>query len=176
MKKKNFKIKDSIKTKTIKKTKEEKMKGLTIQGYGVFETRDKEGNVIEREEKHNLIVNSGLQAVAKLIAAGEAKDAFSYIAIGLGESADSVTEEDLELKSEVKREQANDSGKYEHPYKANFEKTFTFESGESFEITEVGLFNGESGSVMLDRFIIDAKPVDIDTDLYVKITITVGRE
>ena len=81
------------------------------------------------------------------------------------------------LETEVSRAQADNSGgSYEANYKCIFEKTFTFGSGESYSITEAGVFDGatETGSTMLDRFTFTSKSVDSDTDLYIKVTITVS--
>jgi hypothetical protein len=176
MKKKGFKINDKIITKL--KKKEDNMENkISLVGHGVFELRDKKtGKVIDREETHNTIVNSGLERVAKLITSGEAADAFQAIAIGTGDTA--VDNSDTSLETEVTRAQADNSGgEYEADYKAVFEKTFTFGSGESYSITEAGIFDSatESGSTMLDRFTFSSKSVDSDTDIYIKISITIAR-
>ncbi len=155
-----------------------KRDGLKLRGDVVIETRKKDGSVIEREEIRNKIVNVGLERVAKLLSKGVSSDAFGYIGIGESESADSVVAGDTALKTEVTRAEADNSGgSYESSYKCIFEKTFTFGSGEEYYIAEAGIFDSltESGSTMLDRFVFDAKVVDSDTDIYVKITITVSE-
>jgi len=147
---------------------------LVIRGNYLVEVRDKNGKVIDKAESSNLIVNDGLERVAKLINGVSSTD-FSYIGIGTGST--SPTNSDTALEAEITKEQADDTGgSYEADYKAIFEKTFTFGSGESYAITEAGVFDGSgSASTMLDRFTFSAKNVDSDTDLYVKITITVAR-
>ena len=153
-----------------------KREGFKLKGDVIIETR-RDGKVIEREELKNLIVNVGKERVAKLLAQGVGGTAFGYIAIGESSSGDSASATDTALVSEVTRGQADNSGgDYEADYKAIFEKTFTFDSGESYEIAEAGVSDSASasGECLLDRFVFSAKSVDSDTDLYIKITITVS--
>ena len=148
--------------------------GIKITGDVVIERRRKDGSVIDREELKNLIVNVGKERVAKLIAegVGTGLTGFSYIAIGTGITGVLVT--DSSLETEVERESATVG--YEASYKATFSKTFVFETGDSYAITEAGVGDSASstGDTLLDRFVFSAKNVDIETDLYVKITITVS--
>ena len=97
---------------------------------------------------------------------------FSYLAIGTG--TDAVLVGDTSLQTEVDRELADVAS--EGVDKVTFEKTFTFGTGDSYAITEAGVGDSASstGDTLLDRFKFTAKNVDIDTDLYVKITITVS--
>lgn len=146
---------------------------ITLKGHGYFERRKKDGTKIDSWECDNLIVTTGKVQVAKLINGVDSPSVFNAIAIGEGETADSVVVGDTTLKSEVARAGATPS--YEATAKAVFEHTFDFGTGEEYSITEAGVFDDESaGGNMLDRFVFSAKEVDIDTDLYVKITITVA--
>lgn len=143
---------------------------LKLSGHGYFERRTKDGKKIDSWEVNNLIVTAGKVQVAKLLN-GVDTVYFDTIAIGEGESGDAVVVGDTALKSEVVRALATLT--YEATAKAVFEKTFEFASAESYAITEAGIFNSQSaGGDMLDRFVFSAKNVDIDTDLYVKITVT----
>jgi len=135
----------------------------------VIERRRKDGTVIDREVLSNLIVNAGKEFVAKLLN-GVSTNFFDYIAIGEGTTSAVVG--DTTLETEQERELASLS--YEASYKALFEKTFTFGSGVSYAITEAGVFDASSSGNMLDRFVFSAKNVDAETDLYVKVTITVA--
>lgn len=143
---------------------------IALRANIIIELR-KGNKIIEKEELHNLIVNDGRERVAKLIN-GISAASFGYIAIGTGTNTPVVG--DSALQTEVKR--ANATETYESDYKAVFEKTFTFGSGESYNITEAGVFDQltPSGSTMLDRFVFSIKAVDSDTELYVKVTITVS--
>lgn len=143
---------------------------ITLKGDVVLELR-RNGKVIEREELHNLIVNDGKERVAKLLN-GISAATFGFIGIGTGTTA--PTTGDTTLETEITRADTTES--YESGYKAVFEKTFSFGSGEVYDITEAGVFDQltPSGSTMLDRFTFSPKSVDSDIDLYVKITITVN--
>lgn len=144
---------------------------MKLSGQLVVETRTKDGVVIEREEKDNLIVTMGKVEVAKLIG-GEAADAFNAIAIGT--DADPVAAVgDVALNAEVVR--AASSNSYLATAKIVFEHTFDFGTAETYAIVEAGVLNNStSGGDMLNRVTFTAKNVDIDTDLYVKFTITVA--
>lgn len=170
--KEGFKFQDKIDI-NLKRRRNMETK-LVLKGEAIIERREKfTGKVLEREKVHNLIVNTGKERVAKLIGNTESSlSAFGYIAIGTGSTAPNAS--DTSLETEVTR--ASGSPSYEASYKCIFEKTFEFGSGESYSITEAGVSDGasETGSTLLDRFTFSAKAVDADTDLYVKITITVS--
>jgi hypothetical protein len=145
---------------------------ICLKGHGYFERRKKDGTKIDSWETDNMIVTSGKVQVAKLIN-GIDTVPFDSIAIGEGETADAVVVGDTALKTEVARSLATLT--YEATAKAVFEHTFTFGTAEAYAITEAGIFNSQSaGGDMLDRFVFSAKNVDVDTEIYVKITITVS--
>ena len=144
---------------------------LILRGHGYFERRRKDGSKIDSWECSNLIVTMGKVEVAKLLNNVDSPAYFRAIAIGEGVVDPAIGQE--ALGSEVARESADLS--YEATGKAIFEKTFNFGTAESYSITEAGVFNNaSSGGDMLDRFKFSAKDVDVDTDLYAKITITVA--
>ena len=161
------------------KTEEIKMKKARKAGFVGFEynieliTSDHyTGEIKERTVVHNSIVNSGLERIAKLIN-GVSSTNFLAIAIGTGDTAVDFT--DTALVTEVARAEAT-TLTYEADYKSKFSKLFTFGSGVSYTIKEVGVFdNSSSGGVMLNRALDAGKAVDSDTDLTVTITITVAR-
>ncbi len=172
MKQDKFRIKDKI---DLKMRRKNKMKdAIKLRGEMLFELRKKDGTVIQRETVQNVIVNSGKERVAYLIGEGIGTGftGFSHIAIGTDNTGEGAS--DTELGVEVVRESATVS--YESAYKAVFEKTFDFSTGEDYAIVEAGLFDSatQTGSVMLNRKTFAVKNVDVDTDLYVKITITVA--
>ena len=144
---------------------------LILKGFGYFERRKKDGTKIDSWECDNLVVTTGKVQVAKLL---NGIDIVSFDTIAIGEDDSSpVGVGETELGSEVARALASLS--YEATAKAIFEHTFTFATAESYAITEAGIFNNQSaGGDMLDRFVFTAKDVDVGTDLYVKITITVA--
>ena len=127
------------------------------------------GLEIDRSEIKNLIVNTGLQRIAQLL---NGVDTTYMRAIAIGTGSTAVTATDTELETEVDRATATLT--YETGYKAKFSHTFTFASGVSYTITEVGVFDSAtvSGSTMLNHALDAGKAVDGDTDLTVNITIT----
>lgn len=149
---------------------------ITLKGDVVLERRTKDGKVIDREELKNLVVNVGKERVARLINGTTltGDGAFGYIAIGEGDTGgpSGPAVGDTALEAEVAREASANS--YEASYKSVFEHTFQFDTAESYSIVEAGVFDEASTGTMLDRFTFSAKAVDGDTDLYVKITITVA--
>jgi len=143
---------------------------LKLRGDFLVEVRSKDGKVLDRQEKRNLILTVGKVEVAKLIG-GVAADAFNAIAIG--ETDTGLAVGNSALVAEVAREAV--TATYEATAKIVFEKTFEFGTAESYSIVEAGIFNkSTSGGDMLNRVTFAVKSVDIDTDLYVKFTITVS--
>jgi len=121
---------------------------------------------IKKETRvHNLVTNIGLDEVIDngLVNIGY---------MGIGEDATAVTAGDTELGTEVAREAIapTDEGTGIREY----DKTFTFVSGESYTIVEAGLFNSltASGSLMLNRLTFSGHAVDVDNGVRVRITIT----
>lgn len=148
---------------------------IVLKGHGYFERRKKDGSKIDSWECENLIVTMGKVEIAKLLNNVGSPVYFKAIAVGEGTSTPVVVGE-VALGDEVKRS-VNAILTYEATGKAVFEYTFDFGTAESYAITEAGIFNDETPSSgdMLDRFVwTPAKDVDVDTDLYVKITITVS--
>lgn len=130
------------------------------------------GDVIDEERIHNIVVNNGLERVARRLFANTL-NYFEHVAIGTNNTAAAAT--DAALGNEVKRALATVS--YVASYKAQFDKVFTFNTGESYTITEAGIFDSltPAGSTMFNRLVFTGKSVDQDTSLSVTITITIGR-
>lgn len=148
------------------------MDGMKLKGRATIERRDsKTGKIIDQEIVDNLIVNDGLERTARLLG-GLSTNYFDYIAIGEGTTAATIN--DTSLETEVTRALASIT--YVADNKVQFEKTFTFGSGETYDITEAGISDSatESGSILLDRFVFTAKSVSVGIDLLVRITITVS--
>jgi hypothetical protein len=141
-----------------------------LKGVWNFKTVDRlTGKILQEETKENLIVNTGLERVAKLLN-GVSSTYFRAIAVGTDATGAGVG--NTTLGAEVTRSAA--SLTYEASYKAKFEYTFTF--GGDYAITEAGLFDSAtvSGSVMLNRTTFTAKNVSTTVDLIVTATITVA--
>ena len=129
------------------------------------------GEVKDRSEIKNMIVNTGLARVAKLLN-GVETTYMRAIAIGTGNTA--VTATDTELDVEVTRATATLTYSAVGGFKAVFSKVFTFTSGESYTIKEVGVFDSliTSSATMFNRALDTGKIVDVDTSLTINVTIT----
>lgn len=127
----------------------------------------KTGKVLSRFSKHNLIVNSGLERIAKLLN-GVSTAPFTKLAIGTDATAPTNTDTELGNQVDILTATLN----YEVSNKATWEATFTFESGQT--ITEAGIFTAD-GVTMLDRLIFDTQNVGSDVDFHIKITIETKR-
>jgi hypothetical protein len=141
-----------------------------LKGVWNFKTVDvKTGKILQEETKENIIVNTGLERVAKLLN-GVSSTYFRAIAVGTGTTGALVG--NTALVTEVTRATATLT--YEASYKAKFEYTFTF--GGSYAITEAGLFDSAtvSGSTMLNRTTFSAKNVSTVVQLIATVTITVA--
>jgi hypothetical protein len=141
-----------------------------LKGVWNFKTVDRlTGKILQEETKENLIVNTGLERVAKLL---NGISSTYFRAIGVGEGTTGALVGDTTLETEVTRATASLS--YEASYKAKYEYTFTF--GGDYAITEAGLFDSAtvSGSVMLNRTTFTAKNVSTTVDLIATVTITVA--
>jgi hypothetical protein len=155
--------------------KERKMKSGTFQlkeNWNIKTVEKTTGKVLQEENKCNLIVNDGLEKIAKLI---NGVDTASFRAIAIGTGTTAQTNTDTQLEIEYTRALATLS--YEASYKAKFTKTFAFATGVSEDITEAGIFDSAtvSGSTMLARLTFTAKTVSVDVDLMVTCLITVAR-
>jgi hypothetical protein len=128
------------------------------------------GKLIDSQEFSNLIVNDGLERVARLLN-GNSSTYFRALAVGTGVAA--ATNTDVALGTEVTRSAATLT--YEASYKAKFQYTFSF--GGDYAITEAGIFDSAtvSGSKMLSRVVFTAKNVSTVVQLIVTATITVAR-
>ena len=140
---------------------------LGVKGVWEITTFDvKTGETKEKEIKENMIVNTGLERLAKLIN-GVSTTYFDYIAVGSGNTT--PAEGDTTLESELSRLQATTS--YESDYKAVLERTFLFVSSQV--IREAGAFSNDD--VMLNRVTFSDKNVDENTGINIKFWITVSR-
>lgn len=125
------------------------------------------GEILDKSEIHNAIVDDGLEHIAKLI---NGVSAVPFVSIAIGTDDTEVQVTDSSLGAEVAKETA--TATYEASNKAKWSYKFVFGSGESYTITEVGVF---AGTVMLNRALDAGKEVDADTDITVNVVLTVAR-
>jgi hypothetical protein len=72
---------------------------MKLKGKGYFELR-KDGKVIDKWKKSNIIVNDGLERIVNLIG-GLTTTSFANLAIGTGTTASTIN--DTQLETEVTR-------------------------------------------------------------------------
>lgn len=129
------------------------------------------GKVKDEVDIHNLVVTTGKSRIAQLIN-GVSTNFFEYIGIGTGTTSPVVGDTDLE--AETTRALATTDESVSGT--ARWVKVFTFSSGESYAITETGIFDGSaSGATLMNRSTFSAINVDVDTDLSITITIAVDN-
>jgi hypothetical protein len=126
----------------------------------------KTGKCLSKLIKKNLIVNSGLEIVAKLLN-GVSSKYFTRIGIGTDSTTPGEGETTLRSLYDIQVGEAE----YENFYKSSLSYTFTF--GSSVVIKEAGEFNDDT--VMLNRVVFDDQNCGADVDLHVKVTVTVDR-
>lgn len=146
------------------------MKNLKLKTNIILTTRDRyTGEILQREESHNIVVDTGLNlAVHRIFDTGY--NLPNVIAIGEGTTTE--TAGDTALESEVTRETATVT--FPANNQVQLEHEFTFASGESYDITEVGIVDSltVSGSTLFNREVQSAKAVNSDISLTVTITVT----
>lgn len=152
--------------------KGKKEKGGLVGNWTITRVNHYTGEIIDTLKGKNLIVNSGLEYLAKL-SIGVHTTYFRAIAIGTDGTG--AVNEDLALKAEYTRELATLS--YEADFIAKFTKTFEFGSGVAEDIAEVGILdNSVAGGNLLNRFIVSpVKSVSADVDLIVTCELTFSR-
>jgi len=146
--------------------------GIKLTGqFKISRFNVKTGKIIDTIEKSNLVVDTGLQTVAQLIG-GFSSLTFPVVAIGEGTTAPLPT--DSALQNETTRETVSVTNPSNGVI--DYDHTFTFGSGQSFAITELGIFDQltVSGSTMLNRLTFTARNVSDVIGLIIDGTITVS--
>jgi hypothetical protein len=71
---------------------------IGVSGTWLFVWRDKDGNILETREEHNLITQSGLEAIAALFIGELPQSNAVYLALGTGETAAASGDKKLEAE------------------------------------------------------------------------------
>jgi hypothetical protein len=132
-----------------------------------WKLKDLSGNIIMEGSTHNTIVDDGLAQLDKL-SNGVDTDFFDDIAIGTDATAVQTT--DSALVAEFDRQQATATYTAD---KAQWVYEFTFGSGVSETIEEIGVFNG--ASVMLNRALTGGIPVNSTNPIEITVTLNGTR-
>jgi hypothetical protein len=125
----------------------------SVSGWVEVILRDSRGRVKRYVKLRNIITNTGLACMVRLIFSGLVEDRFGYLAIGTGTTAESAT--DTSLQSEIKRKPATvtQTATYIDGDTAMLEASFSSADGlsGSHSVSETGVFNASSGGDMLAR-------------------------
>lgn len=123
---------------------------LALNCFMVGELFDKDGNLKQKVEKHNMILNGGFDFLCNCIGAATSRPAaLSHIAVGTNSTA--VAAADTGLKGERVRSAAT----YTHTTGTKFfTMVATFAAGVGTgALTETGLCNAASGGTTMDRVV-----------------------
>lgn len=120
---------------------------MSVEEVVVFEVYDKDGNLKDKHEQHNLIPTAGLAWVAKLIGDASPPAAISHMGVGTGTTAASAA--DVALQTPLGARVAVTRTYESTPaHRAKFIGEFT---GIEGAVTEEGLFNALTGGTMVAR-------------------------
>ncbi len=142
---------------------------LKLRGDVALVLKDKNGNVKESREIHNLVVSSGLTFICSRMA-GTSADVMSHMALGSGTTAASSGQTDL--VSILGSREALDSTTASSN---TIVYVSSFEAGEGTgAVTEAGVFNAASGATMLCRTVFAVVNKAADDTMSVTWTITLN--
>jgi len=120
--------------------------------------------IMEYYWRKNVITNAGLAAIIRLVFSGLTENKFGYIAIGTGTTAEAVT--DTALQNEIKRKAATvtQTTTTITGDTALLEATFSSADGltGSSNVSEAGVFNADTGGILLARKVFSAVPLNWD--------------
>jgi len=140
---------------------------LKLRGDVALVLKDKNGNVKESREIHNLVVSSGLTFICSRMA-GTSADVMSHMALGSGTTAASSGQTDL--VSILGSREALDSASASSN---TITYVSSFEAGEGTgAVTEAGVFNAASSGTMLCRTVFAVVNKAADDTMSVTWTIT----
>jgi hypothetical protein len=142
---------------------------LKLRGDVAIVLKDKDGNVKDSREIHNLVVSSGVTFICSRMA-GTSAGVMSHMALGSGTTAASASQTDL--VSILGSREALDS-----PSASSNTITYvsSFEAGEGTgAVTEAGVFNAASSGTMLCRTVFPVVNKQVDDTMSVTWTITLS--
>ena len=140
---------------------------LKLRGDVAIVLKDKDGNVKDSREIHNLVVSSGLEFICSRMA-GTSAGVMSHMALGSGTTAASSGQTDL--VSILGSREALDSTSASSN---TITYVSSFEAGEGTgAVTEAGVFNAASSGTMLCRTVFAVVNKAADDTMSVTWTIT----
>jgi hypothetical protein len=140
---------------------------LKLRGDVAIVLKDKDGNVKDSREIHNLVVSSGLEFICSRMA-GTSAGVMSHMALGSGTTAAAAGQTDL--VSILGSREALDSTSASSN---TITYVSSFEAGEATgAVTEAGIFNAASSGTMLCRTVFAVVNKAADDTMSVTWTIT----
>ena len=140
---------------------------LKLRGDVAIVLKDKDGNLKDSREIHNLVVSSGLEFICSRMA-GTSAGVMSHMALGSGTTAASSGQTDL--VSILGSREALDSTSASSN---TITYVSSFEAGEGTgAVTEAGVFNAASSGTMLCRTVFAVVNKQADDTMSVTWTIT----
>ena len=152
------------------------MNRVSLTGQVKITHFDKTGKIISVEEHKNLIVDTGLEYMAKLLN-GVSTSPFEYIALGTDNTAAESGDTGLGAEtSAAGLARAQGTGSYVSDYKAFLSHTFTNTSGGTVALEEAGLFDAAvAGNMLAHRVFTSTKNIADDESILIEWTITVSN-
>ena len=142
---------------------------LKLRGDVALVLKDKDGNVKDSREIHNLVVSTGLTFICSRMA-GTSAGVMSHMALGSGTTAVSASQTDL--VSILGSREALDSTSASSN---TITYVSSFEAGEGTgAVTEAGIFNASSSGTMLCRTVFPAVNKQADDTMSVTWSITLS--
>lgn len=142
---------------------------LKLRGDVALVLKDKDGNVKDSREIHNLVVSTGLTFICSRMA-GTSAGVMSHMALGSGTTAAAAGQTDL--VSILGSREALDSTSASSN---TITYVSSFEAGEGTgAVTEAGVFNASSSGTMLCRTVFPAVNKQADDTMSVTWTITLS--
>jgi len=142
---------------------------LKLRGDVALVLKDKDGNIKDSREIHNLVVSTGLTFICSRMA-GTSAGVMSHMALGSGTTAASAGQTDL--VSILGSREALDSTSASSN---TITYVSSFEAGEGTgAVTEAGVFNASSSGTMLCRTVFPAVNKQADDTMSVTWTITLS--
>ena len=140
---------------------------LKLRGDVAIVLKDKDGNVKDSREIHNLVVSSGLEFICSRMA-GTSAGVMSHMALGSGTTAAAAGQTDL--VSILGSREALDSTSASSN---TITYVSSFEAGEATgAVTEAGIFNAATSGTMLCHVIFPVVNKQADDTMSVTWTIT----
>ena len=145
---------------------------LKLSGQLNIVLKDKAGNIKDRVEVKNLVVNTGLAYIASRMT-GTSKSVMSHMALGSGTTAAAAGQTDL--VSVLGSREALDSTTIAGTNDEKVVYVSSFEAGDATgAVTEAGIFNAASGGDMLCRTVFSVVNKAADDTMSVTWTITLS--